>query len=103
MPTLSVTIDRITEKKFEMLLHEFGYEFSKKYVEEEPEIQEKEVSFVLTSEDEFDLVEIGLLNEYARQSQKLEEIEKENYRRISSDKEQPVKDRSLINSKKHRN
>ncbi|MFP4091448.1 MAG: hypothetical protein ACLFUB_12490 [Cyclobacteriaceae bacterium] len=103
MPTLSVTIDRITEKKFEKLLNEFGYEFSKKYVEEEPEIHEKEVSFVLTSDDEFDLVEIGLLNEYARQSQKLEEIEMENYRRIATDKGSPVKDRSLINSRNYKN
>ena len=102
MPTLSVTIDRGTEKKFEKLLNDFGYEFHKDY--EEPSTSEKEVSFVLTSEEEFDLVELGLLNEYARQSQKLEDIERENYRRIAEDKHNGlVKDKSLIQSRKSSN
>jgi len=102
MPTLSVTIERETEKKFEMLLSEFGYEFSKQY--EESNCNEEEVSFVLTSEQEFDLVELGILNEFARQSQKLEEIEMENYKQISKDRSSsPVKDKSLLRSRKSRN
>lgn len=102
MPTLSVSIDRGTEKKFEKLLHEYGYEFSKQY-NNHPSAED-EVSFVLTSEDEFDLVELGLLNEFARQSQKLEDIEMENYRRIAADKKSgPVKDKSLIRSRKNAN
>lgn len=102
MPTLSVTIERGTEKKFEMLLSEFGYEFSKHY--EDQNTEDKEVNFVLTSEQEFDLVELGILNEFARQSQKLEEIEMENYRRITQDRSQsPVKDKSLIRNRKNRN
>ena len=101
MPTLSVTIDRDTEKKFEKLLSEFGYEFSKHY--EEPGA-EAEVNFVLTSDDEFDLVELGILNEFARQSQRLEKIEMENYRRIARDSTQgPVKDKSLVRSRKNSN
>jgi hypothetical protein len=102
MPTLSVTIDRGTEKKFEKLLHEYGYEFSKHY--DDHSADEEEVSFVLTSEEEFDLVELGLLNEFARQSQKLEEIEMENYRRMARDKRNGlVKDKSLIKSRKNNN
>ena len=31
MQTVSVTIDRFVEKKFETLLNEYGYEFSKHY------------------------------------------------------------------------
>ncbi|WKN31519.1 hypothetical protein PZB74_21460 [Porifericola rhodea] len=101
MPTLSVSVDRSTEKKFEKLLNQYGYEFSKNYPCEE---EDDEVSFVLTSEEEFDLVELGILNEYARQSQKLEDLEMENYRRITNDKTNgPVKDRSLIHSPKHTN
>lgn len=102
MPTLSVSIDRGTEKKFEKLLNEYGYEFSKQYHHQSS--SEDEVSFVLTSDEEFDLVELGLLNEFARQSQKLEDIEMENYRRIASDKKSgPVKDKSLIRSYKNAN
>lgn len=102
MPTLSVTIDRGTEKKFEMLLSEFGYEFSKHY--EEQNLDDEEVNFVLTSEQEFDLVELGILNQFAQQSQKLEALEIENYRRISQDRNKsPVKDKSLIHSRKNRN
>ncbi|MDF9796074.1 hypothetical protein OKW21_001337 [Catalinimonas alkaloidigena] len=103
MPTLSVSIDRGTEKKFEILLNEYGYEFSKHYNHHGSD-DEDEVFFVLTSDDEFDLVELGILNEYARQSQKLEDIEMENYRRIATDKKSgPVKDKSLIKSYKHAN
>lgn len=102
MPTLSVSIEKGTEKKFEMLLSEFGYEFSKHY--EDHSSEQKEVSFVLTSENEFDLVELGILNEFARQSQKLEELEIENYRRITQDRSKsPVKDKSLIHNRKNRN
>ncbi len=102
MPTLSVSIERGTEKKFEKLLNEYGYEFSKHY--ESSSSDENEVSFVLTSEEEFDIVELGILNEYARQSQRLEDLEMENFRRIATDKKSgPVKDRSLIYSQKNAN
>ncbi len=102
MPTLSITIDTGTEKKFEMLLSEFGYEFSKHY--EDQNSTEKEVYFVLTSEQEFDLVELGILNEFARQSQKLEEIEMENYRRMTRECSQgPFKDKSLVRTWKSQN
>lgn len=105
MQTLSVTIEKKVEKKFEKLLIDYGYEFSKHNVCEEPEEDEHEVAFVLTSEEEFDLVEIGLLNECARQIKKLEDIEIENYKEISRNgKGSPVRDRSLLEvSFKHRN
>ncbi|MEM6842359.1 MAG: hypothetical protein AAF944_11190 [Bacteroidota bacterium] len=73
MPTVSVSIDHSVEQKFEKLLIDFGYEYSK-------EIDDHEVSFVLTSEQELDLVEISLLNECARQIQQLEDLDKEHYR-----------------------
>ncbi len=73
MSKVSVSIDHFVEKKFEKLLVEFGYEYSK-------EANEDEVSFVLTSEQELDLVEISLLNECARQIQQLEDLDKEHYR-----------------------
>ncbi len=105
MQTLSVTIEKKVEKKFEKLLTDYGYEFSKHYVCDTPE-REEEVAFVLTSEEEFDLVEIGILNECARQIKKLEEIEIENYKVMTrGGKEHPVKDKSLLNrdAPKHRN
>ncbi|MGB3587689.1 MAG: hypothetical protein WBA23_14165, partial [Tunicatimonas sp.] len=77
MPKVSVSIDHFVEKKFEKLLVEFGYEYSK-------EANEEEVSFVLTSEQELDLVEISLLNECARQIQQLEDLDKEHYRGLEN-------------------
>ncbi len=77
MPTVSVSIDHFVEKKFEKLLVEFGYDYSK-------EATEDEVSFVLTSEQELDLVEISLLNECARQIQQLEDLDKEHYRGLEN-------------------
>ncbi|WKN42660.1 hypothetical protein [Tunicatimonas pelagia] len=77
MPTVSVSIDHFVEKKFEKLLVKFGYEYSK-------ETNENEVSFVLTSDQEFDLVEISLLNECARQIQQLEDLDKEHYRDLKN-------------------
>lgn len=108
MQTLSVTIEKKVEKKFEKLLTDYGYEFSKHTVCEKSEEAEQthEVAFVLTSEEEFDLVEIGLLNECARQFKKLEEIDIANYKEVSRHgKEKPVSDRSLldVSSSKHRN
>ncbi len=106
MQTLSVTIEKKVEKKFEKLLTDYGYEFSKHSVCEEPEEEHtQEVAFVLISEEEFDLVEIGLLNECARQIKKLEDIEIENYKKIEQDnKDRAIKDRSLLNiSYKNRN
>ncbi len=77
MPTVSVSIDHSVEKKFEKLLIDFGYEYSK-------EIDDHEVSFVLTSEQELDLVEISLLNECARRFQQLEDQDKERFRESPS-------------------
>ena len=105
MQTLSVTIEKKVEKKFEKLLNDCGYEFSKHDVCNTAE-QDHEVSFVLTSEEEFDLVEIGILNECAHQIKKLEEIEIETYKEMTRDgKNHPVKDKSLLNrdAPKHRN
>lgn len=105
MQTLSVTIEKEVEKKFEKLLNDCGYEFSKHYACDTPE-EDNEVDFVLTTEEEFDLVEIGILNECARQIKKLEDIEMENYKEITRDgKKHPVKDRSLLKrvTPKHQN
>lgn len=121
MQTVSVTIDRFVEDKFEHLLNEYGYEFSKHYdnssgdcrsgdcrSEEqhpqrhwsasEPEVDE--VSFVLTSEEEFDLIELGMLNECARQIQQLENLDLENFKNLLDNPQSPrISDRSLLNAK----
>ena len=94
MPTVSVSIDRFVEKKFEKLLTDFGYEFRK-----EPE--EDVVSFVLTSEEELDLVEISLLNECARQIQQLEDLDLHHYRALSHKSGSPLRDLAIIS--KHKN
>ena len=107
MQTVSVTIDRFVEKKFENLLNEYGYEFSKHYScrsgetrsgETRPEVEE--VSFVLTSEDEFDLIELGMLNECARQIQQLENLDLENYKNLFEGAPSPrISDDRLLNPK----
>ncbi|MEQ9440919.1 MAG: hypothetical protein RIG62_17865 [Cyclobacteriaceae bacterium] len=94
MPTVSVSIDRFVEKKFEKLLSDFGYEYSK-----EPE--EDVVSFVLTSEEELDLVEISLLNECARQIQQLEDLDLQHYRSLPRKARSPLRDLELFS--KHKN
>jgi hypothetical protein len=94
MPTVSVSIDRLIEKKFEKLLTDFGYEFRK-----EPE--EDVVSFVLTSEQELDLVEISLLNECARQIQQLEDLDLQHYRTLPHQAQSPLRDLALTS--KHKN
>ena len=105
MQTVSVTIDRFVEKKFENLLNEYGYEFSKHYEcpSDEPHIwpkEGKEVSFVLTSEEEFDLIELGMLNECARQIQQLENLDLENYKNLFEDAQSPqVNDDNLLNAR----
>ncbi len=102
MQTLSVTIEKKIEAKFEKLLVDYGYRFSKRYIYDNAT---EEVAFILTSEEEFDLVEIGILNEFAHQIKKLEDIEIENYKEITRNgKDRPIKDRSLLDhSPKHRN
>ena len=105
MQTVSVTIDRFVEKKFENLLNEYGYEFSKHYEcpSDEPHVwmeEGKEVSFVLTTEEEFDLIELGMLNECARQIQQLENLDLENYRILFEDTKSPrVSDDNLLNAR----
>ena len=93
MQTVSVTIDQFVEKKFENLLNEYGYEFSKHYENSDeshvPPTKGKEVSFVLTSEKEFDLIELGMLNECARQIQQLENLDLENYRSLFESDQSP--------------
>ena len=102
MQTVSVTIDRFVEKKFENLLNEYGYEFSKHYEgpSDEPHVwseEGKEVSFVLTTEEEFDLIELGMLNECARQIQQLENLDMENYKNLFEDAQSPrVSDDHLL-------
>ena len=104
MQTVSVTIDQFVEKKFENLLNEYGYEFSKHYEgpSDEPHRwpdERKEVSFVLTSEEEFDLIELGMLNECARQIQQLENLDLENYKNLFEDTQSPrVSDDTLLNT-----
>lgn len=107
MQTVSVTIDRFVEKKFETLLNEYGYEFSKHYDcpseeslgETWPETEGKAVSFVLTSEEEFDLIELGMLNECARQIQQLENLDMENYKSLFESPHSPrVSDDKLLNT-----
>lgn len=90
MPTVSVSVDRFVQKKFEKLLNDFGYEYSK-------ETDEDEISFVLTSEEELDLVEISLLNECARQIQKLENLDMEHYRNLSDSSKSPLLELNSIN------
>ncbi|MEM9672961.1 MAG: hypothetical protein ACFB15_02165 [Cyclobacteriaceae bacterium] len=92
MPTVSVSVDHFVQKKFEKLLNDFGYEYSK-------ETDEDEVSFVLTSEEELDLVEISLLNECARQIQKLENLDMEHYRTLSNNSNSPLLDLSSVNNR----
>lgn len=103
MQTVSVTIDRFVEEKFENLLNEYGYQFSKHYdysAEKEEKAGTEEVSFVLTSEDEFDLIELGMLNECARQIQQLEKVDLENYRTLSENVRIPrVHDARLLSTK----
>ena len=105
MQTVSVTIDRFVEKKFENLLNEYGYEFSKHYEcpSDEPQVwleEGKEVSFVLTSEEEFDLIELGMLNECARQIQQLENLDLENYKNLFEDAQSPqVNDDNLLGNR----
>ena len=104
MQTVSVTIDRFVEEKFENLLNEYGYEFSKHYHylsdESNASSGSEEVSFVLTSEDEFDLIELGMLNECARQIQQLERLDLENYRNLFEDVQFPrVQDERLLQPK----
>lgn len=94
MPTVSVSIDRFVEKKFEKLLIDFGYEFSK-------ETEEDEISFVLTSDQELDLVEISLLNECARQIQHLEDLDIEHYRTLPRKNNSPLLDLSLLGNHKN--
>lgn len=91
MPTVSVSVDRFVQKKFEKLLNDFGYEYSK-------ETDENEISFVLTSEEELDLVEISLLNECARQIQKLENLDMERYRSLSDNSGSPLLGLTSINN-----
>ena len=94
MQTVSVTIDQFVEKKFENLLNEYGYEFSKHY---EPQPEGSVVSFVLTSEEEFDLIELGMLNECARQIQQLENLDIERYKSLFDDVQSPfVSDERLL-------
>ena len=92
MPTVSVSVDHFVQKKFEKLLNDFGYEYSK-------ETDEDEVSFVLTSEEELDLVAISLLNECARQIQKLENLDMEHYRTLSNNSNSPLLDLSSVNNR----
>ncbi len=104
MQTVSVTIDRFVEEKFEDLLNEYGYEFSKHYNYLSDEGSDssgvEEVSFVLTSEDEFDLIELGMLNECARQIQQLEKLDMENYRNLFEDVQMPrIHDKRLLQTK----
>ena len=100
MQTVSVTIDQFVEKKFENLLNEYGYEFSKHY-EAQPE--GGAVSFVLTSEEEFDLIELGMLNECARQIQQLENLDIERYKSLFDDAQSPfVSDESLLDPNQSR-
>ena len=108
MQTVSVTIDRFVEKKFENLLNEYGYEFSKHYDgpsdelrgDSLPDTEGKAVSFVLTSEEEFDLIELGMLNECARQIQQLENLDLENYKSLFDDPQSPrVSDDQLLNNR----
>jgi len=91
MPTVSVSVDHFVQKKFEKLLNDFGYEYRK-------ETEEDEISFVLTSEEELDLVEISLLNECARQIQKLENLDMEHYRTLSDNSTTPVLELTSINN-----
>ena len=105
MQTVSVTIDQFVEKKFENLLNEYGYEFSKHYeCPDEPHVwpatKKKEVSFVLTSEEEFDLIELGMLNECARQIQQLENLDLENYKSLFENNQAPrISDDHLLNAR----
>jgi hypothetical protein len=91
MPTVSVSVDRFVQNKFEKLLNDFGYEYSK-------ETDEDEISFVLTSEEELDLVEISLLNECARQIQKLENLDMEHYRTLSDNSQSSLLELTSINN-----
>lgn len=104
MQTVSVTIDRFVEEKFENLLNEYGYKFSKhyNYLSDESNTLSgmEEVSFVLTSEDEFDLIELGMLNECARQIQQLEKLDLESYRNLFEDVRLPrIHDKRLLQPK----
>ena len=107
MQTVSVTIDRFVEDKFEHFLNEYGYEFSKHYDEEqqalrlqsESDADANEVSFVLTSEEEFDLIELGMLNECARQIQHLENLDLENFKNLFDNSQSPhIRDEGLLNA-----
>lgn len=91
MQTVSVTIDQFVEKKFENLLNEYGYEFSKHYdvQSEGTRAENGVVSFVLTSDEEFDLIELGMLNECARQIQQLENLDVERYKSLFDDAQSP--------------
>lgn len=98
MQTVSVTIDQFVEKKFENLLNEYGYEFSKHY---ESQPGGGEVSFVLTSEEEFDLIELGMLNECARQIQQLENLDVESYKSLFESPQSPyISDDRLLDPKR---
>ncbi len=104
MQTVSVTINRFVEAKFEDLLNEYGYAFSKQYNYLSDDGNDssgaEEVSFVLTSEDEFDLIELGMLNECARQIQQLEKLDLENYRNLFEDVQMPrIHDERLLQLK----
>ena len=108
MQTVSVTIDRFVEQKFEKLLNEHGYEYHKQdtppaeadyLVSSSPvDRHAHQVSFVLTSEEEFDLVELGILNECARQIQQLEDLDVHNYKSLVSNHNQRIQDRSLLDT-----
>ncbi len=57
-----------------------------------------EVSFVLRSEEEFDLIELGMLNECARQIQQLENLDLENFKNLFDNSQSPrIDDESLLN------
>ena len=100
MQTVSVTIDRFVEQKFEKLLNEHGYEFHKQLPSGSPSVDhaDNQVSFVLTSEEEFDLVELGILNECARQIQQLEDLDVHNYKSLVNNHDQRIQDRSLLDT-----
>ena len=93
MQTVSVTIDQFIEQKFENLLNEYGYEFSKQYSEQS---EKSEVSFILTSEEEFDLIELGMLNECARQIQQLENLDIERYKSLFDARTPYINDQGLL-------
>ena len=98
MQTVSVTIDRFVEQKFEKLLNEHGYEYHKQHPpgSSSADHPSSQVSFVLTSEKEFDLVELGILNECARQIQQLEDLDVHNYKSLINNHDQRIQDRSLL-------